>query len=105
MEQKQIINNIDILRNFTNKITFEQIKEEHKINVRNIKELNFHKRITYSCNILIIIVILIIFIIIITKHKNIKISLNNRIQENSNLKGGEVTYKNIDHFINSICHK
>lgn len=107
VEQKQIFNNIDILRNFTNKITFEQIKEEHKVNVRNIKELNFHKRITYSCNILIIIVILTILIIIITKHKHIKIKLNNRIQENSNLKGGEVTYKNadIDKFISSIINK
>lgn len=108
IEQKQIFNNIDSIRNFTNKITFEQIKEEHKVNVRNIKELNFHKRITYSCNILIIIVILTLLIIIITKHKHIKIKLNNRIQENSNLKRGEVTYKNtdpIDEFISSIIHK
>ena len=105
VKQNEIFNNIEILKNFTNKLSFEQIEQEHRFNVKNIKVLNYHKKITYSCNIFIIIVIIIIIHIIFIKHKYITVKLNTRIQEYSNLKGGVVTYTNpdkIDQFIETI---
>lgn len=96
IEERQVIDNTNIIKNFTYKLSFEEIEKEHQTNVRNIKKLKTHSNITHGCNILIIIIILIILLIVLTKHKNITIEMNKRIQENSNLKEGAVTYINAD---------
>ncbi len=102
----QLIESDKLLKNFTYKITLDEINMENQKNVKNIKELKMHTKLTYGYNILIVITIIIIITLICVKHKKIIIKLNNRIQENSNLKGGVVTYKNntdkIDDFLNKI---
>lgn len=105
IKEKQIIENPNTTQNFTHKLSFQEIELQQKNNVKNIKTLNYHTKLTYGCNFFIIIVVLILIVLILTKHKQIKIKLNRRIQENSNLKGGEVTYiKNdpIDDFLANI---
>lgn len=106
-KERQIIENTNKTQNFKHKISFEQIEKEHQYNVRNIGKLKYHTKITYVCNISIVIVIIILIFIIITKHKYITVKLNKRIQENSSLKGGVVTYNHttpdkIDKFLETI---
>lgn len=81
--------------NFTNKITLEEIVLEHTSNINKIEKLQYHKNVTYGISLsLILISIIVIFgIIFYIKKKPIKIKIDNRIQENSNSKGREVTYK------------
>jgi len=80
-------------QNFTKQITFEKILENNKINWSNIRKLKTHKDINYFFNATILLSIIVLIAYIVLKHKKIKIQLNNnRIQENSYLKGGEVTY-------------
>jgi len=67
--------------------------ENNKINWLNIRKLKTHKDINYFCNADILLSIITFIAYIVLKHKKIRIHLNNnRIQENSYLKGGEVTY-------------
>lgn len=80
------------IKNFTEKLTFEQIDEENKINFKNISNLKTHNKVIYGCNIFLILTMILIIIIWKTKLRYIKINLNERIQENSDQKGGEVTY-------------
>lgn len=104
------------IKNFTRKLTFSDIIEENENNILNIKKLKYHSSISYGCNFLLAIIVIITLIIVITKHKHIKIKMNNRIQENSILKGGEVTYSipkvntyigtdEIDEFVKNIINK
>lgn len=85
------------------------MEKEHQTNVRNIKELKTYSNITNGCNILIIFIILIILLIVFTKHKNITIEMNKRIQENSNLKGEQLHIltltKLLTNSISSLNHK
>lgn len=84
----------DDIKSFTEKLTFEQINEENKINFQNISNLKIHNKIIYGCNIFLILIIILVIAIWKTKFSHIKINLNNQIQENSDLKGRVVTYAN-----------
>ncbi|CAD7001626.1 unnamed protein product [Ceratitis capitata] len=98
------------IHNFMKKFTFEDMVEESKNHSRNIFHLKLHSKLSYASNLIILVLIIILICIIFIKHKSIKIVLNKRIQENSNLKEGVVTYRNynkstigdIDQFINRI---
>lgn len=81
-------------KSFKEKLTLDQIDVENKENFKHISHLKFHNKVIYGCNILITTFVVIAIVTLITKHRYIKIKLNKRIQENSNLKGGVVTYMN-----------
>lgn len=94
----------DVTYNFTKQLNFEDIVIKNFANLEHIKLLRFHKNINYIANstMLIIIVVIIISIIILTKkNKKLKLSIKNcnseipkrdKIQENFQFNGGEVTY-------------
>lgn len=98
--------------NFTKKLNFEEIILKNIVNLKPIKLLKFHKNIHYvigSSTIILIFVFIFVVINISKKHKTLNVSIKNmkekyiknleencketpKIQENFNLKGGEVTY-------------
>lgn len=84
--------------NFKNKITFNEIVLENENNVNVIKELKIHKHVSYIFDMIIFVIGIIGAIVLFKKFGYFKI--NKRIQENSNLKEGEVTYSP-----NPLCNK
>ena len=48
IEEKHIINNAHITRNFSHKITFQEIKTLNSKNLKNIKALQYHSNISYG---------------------------------------------------------
>lgn len=74
--------------NFVDKLTFEDIIFENEQNSDKIENLDHHKNISYMMDFLIICGLIVLLIILMRN----KIRTLYRIQENSNLKGGVVTY-------------
>lgn len=86
--------NLNMSKNFTDKITFEDIVIENENNISKLEELRFYKNISYGINTCTIIIILVLALAfrIIYKSRNYKLKVCNGNQENSNLKGGKVMY-------------
>lgn len=88
----------NIKYNFTKTLNFEEIILKNFVNLENIKILKFHKNVSYSAIIVFVLIFAIFIFILLRKNKSLKVSINNiskdtpKIQENFNLKGGEVTY-------------
>lgn len=76
--------------NFKNKITFNDIVIETESNIQKIKELRFHKEFSYILDLIFFVIGIIGAIFLLKKFGYLKI--NKRIQVNSNLNEGEVTY-------------
>lgn len=97
-------------------INFKEIVITQIENIKSIKELTYHKKISYpitSTTIMIIIVYILILYIWLKKRNSTKIVITQKkIQENSKTKGGGVTYpvcnpnydpnliRNVDEIIN-----
>ncbi len=93
---KYTIPNLDY-KSENNTLSFKEINIETLKNINEIEIIKYHRIITYSSIGMIIIIILIISIailIIFCKFKFI-----NKIQENFNLKGGEVTFHATNSFL------
>lgn len=90
-----IIQNLDY-KSINNTFTFKEIILETSKNMNEIKLLKFHKILTYSgvSIISIIFITLIIILILYIKFKQNKINIKfaNRVQENSTLNEGRVTF-------------
>lgn len=76
--------------NFKNKVTFNDVVIETENNIEKIKELKFHKKFSYVLDIIFFVIGIIGAIALLKKFGYLKI--NKRIQENSYLEEGEVTY-------------
>lgn len=90
-------------------LNFEKIVFDHIDNIKEIKEVEFKKNLSYQINIAFVVIILIMFAILsflCIQQKRIQLKFTNRIQENSNHEEGEVTYHpapdKYDEFIKSI---
>lgn len=70
---------------------FDKITLNNVDNIKIITELKYHKIISYSLGSIVIILIIIFIIYLYCKHKNIKIQIKNKIQENPKTKEGGVT--------------
>lgn len=98
--------------NFTKELNFEEVILKNIVNLKPIKLLRFHKNVQYvigSTTVILSLTLIIIFFNLLRKHKKLIISIKNikennkskieeeskeiaKIQENFNLKEGEVTY-------------
>lgn len=90
---------------FQNSLTFEETILETENNIKEIKELKYHNKITYSTIIVIIIIILIISIIFYCKQKKVNFKIFKRIQENPQSKRGGVTSSSMSNINNNDFNK